>query len=845
MEQLNEEYIMAGTNQARLIATIWRDEKLFLMAKNCGLRPTDFSMQAGEMIYETMRDYREKYGKMPSMATLQDLVADKLKEEGGENENLVKEACWTLGIMSDDTVLDYTYACDKLVKFIRSSRISQAVVANPNDTERISEVVNEVDNLVKSPTRKPQVRPLKNFRDLLPQTEGDLDVKIPTGIPFLDVITGGGLNASLNEIGLGMAGTGVGKALPNDDPIPTPDGWKKVGDIREGDFLFGADGKPVKVLKTWPQPEKKKVWVVEFTDGRKIRCCGEHNWEYWFEGHDGRNSQVATTKEIFEHAAKRGGFRNHGGRGYRFRIKMCEPAEFRKTNLPVDPYIVGAAIGNGCLSQWQFAISSSTSEVPNKIAGLLGVKAIKTSGKNYSWIFETKDGHHLQNKEVFVGSCKNYLLGKLSHEKSIPPEYLTASTQDRFNLLSGLLDTDGGISKTGGRISYSTTSRQLAEDIVVLCNSLGMTAVPKAEGRTDYKSGVCYNIRIQCKKRFKLKLFSVSDKKRKAVEYVNNGKREERKTFLSISNIKETDELADMTCFTVDAKDGLFLCNHYVVTHNTNMMINFAISAMFAGFKVLFITLELTEKEISRRMFAMAAHIKTKEIKTPLERWSPESVERMEYLSNSSINDNFAIADLSDRSHTVSDLVGEIETWKKETKAACGTDEKCKLVIIDWIDMLVPEAKDAKMLQQQWQALEKVGKDLKHMVNNQNVALWCVSQTNRSGAGTQKVRLDHISGSFSKNFFASIALGLAPVNEDEEDREINQNMSEAEMQKMNIECNRELHLSILKNRDGVQREADIYQGPTLRFWQSKSMWRTTERILATRDMKKIFGDGIK
>jgi len=274
-------------------------------------------------------------------------------------------------------------------------------------------------------------------------------------------------------------------------------------------------------------------------------------------------------------------------------------------------------------------------------------------------------------------------------------------------------------------------------------------------------------------------------------------------------------------------------------------MINFAISAMFAGFKVLFITLELTEKEISRRMFAMAAHIKTKEIKTPLERWSPESVERMEYLSNSSINDNFAIADLSDRSHTVSDLVGEIETWKKETKAACGTDEKCKLVIIDWIDMLVPEAKDAKMLQQQWQALEKVGKDLKHMVNNQNVALWCVSQTNRSGAGTQKVRLDHISGSFSKNFFASIALGLAPVNEDEEDREINQNMSEAEMQKMNIECNRELHLSILKNRDGVQREADIYQGPTLRFWQSKSMWRTTERILATRDMKKIFGDGIK
>ena len=65
------------------------------------------------------------------------------------------------------------------------------------------------------------------------------------------------------------------------------------------------------------------------------------------------------------------------------------------------------------------------------------------------------------------------------------------------------------------------------------------------------------------------------------------------------------------------------------------------------------------------------------------------------------------------------------------------------------------------------------------------------------------------------------------------------------MQKLNIECNRDLHLSSLKNRDGVQREADIYQGPSLRFWQSRSAWKTTEKILASRDMKKIFGDGLE
>jgi replicative DNA helicase len=478
---------MAGTNQARLLATIWRNEKLFLTAKNVGMRTSDFSLPACEMIFGILLDYRETYGKMPSMATLQDKVAEALKSSGDVSESTVKEVCNVLEIMSNDTVLDFEYARDKLLQFIRDSRITK-VTSTTNDTEKISAVCAETNYLVQASTRKSQIRPFMSFKELLPQTEKELDIKIPTGIPFLDVVTGGGLNASLNEIGLGLAGTGVGK---------------------------------------------------------------------------------------------------------------------------------------------------------------------------------------------------------------------------------------------------------------------------------------------------------------------------------------------------------------------TNMMINFAISAAFAGHDTLFITLELTKEEIARRLFAMAAHIKMKEIKTPMEQWSDESKARMDYLAKSVINRRLAISDMSDRSYSVSDLVGEIETWKRDTKALCGTDETCRLVLVDWIDMLVPEAKDARMVQQPWQAIEKVGKDLKHMVNNQNVALWCVSQTNRSGAGTKKVRLDHISGAYSKNFFGSVVLGLAPVDEDEEDREISQNMSKTDLQKLKIECNRDLHLSILKNRDGEQKESDIYQGPTLRFWQSRSAWKTTERILSTGDMQKIFGDGLE
>jgi len=43
-----------------------------------------------------------------------------------------------------------------------------------------------------------------------------------------------------------------GKALPNSTLIPTPNGYKKVGEIKVGDFLFDRKGNPTKVLGVFP-----------------------------------------------------------------------------------------------------------------------------------------------------------------------------------------------------------------------------------------------------------------------------------------------------------------------------------------------------------------------------------------------------------------------------------------------------------------------------------------------------------------------------------------------------------------------------------------------------------------
>ena len=75
-------------------------------------------------------------------------------------------------------------------------------------------------------------------------------------------------------------GPGTGKAQPDDTIIPTPTGYKKLKYIQVGDYVFGDDGNPTKVMGVYPQG-KKRVYRVSFTDGRSTLCCKNHLFTYY------------------------------------------------------------------------------------------------------------------------------------------------------------------------------------------------------------------------------------------------------------------------------------------------------------------------------------------------------------------------------------------------------------------------------------------------------------------------------------------------------------------------------------------------------------------------------------
>lgn len=409
-----------------------------------------------------------------------------------------------------------------------------------------------------------------------------VDRRIPMPAPNLELACSGlrdyQLEPTINMLmaggGILSAATGFGKALPNDMRIPTPEGWRNVEDIKPGDLIFGRDGTPVRVTAVYPQPEKKRVWKLVLNDGRIIPCCGDHLW-YWIERENhGHTWKINRTEELADIITKF----NRSGSNKSVNIPLCEPVQYVHKDLPIDPYVLGSALGNGCLTESQFTISSDDSYVPNKVAKILGCSAERTCERNYSYKFKlpvkrkvsTNSTIWLPTKDVIDINIPA-LAGAISKDKFIPDEYLVSSVEQRKSLLQGLLDTDG-IADTEGRILYSTTSKRLAENIVELVRSLGGIAHISIEKiSSSYKSVFCGTICISFRPEFKKTIFTHPGKAKLIVDGLKKSNSNEQNELIRIIDVVKSDDYKEMTCFTVDSDDELFLCDHYVVTHNTRI----------------------------------------------------------------------------------------------------------------------------------------------------------------------------------------------------------------------------------------------------------------------------------
>lgn len=388
----------------------------------------------------------------------------------------------------------------------------------------------------------------------------------------------------------GILSPGTGKSLPVNTRIPTPSGYKFMGDIQVGDMVLGSDGSPTKVLGVFPQGIRD-VYKITFSDGRSALCDYEHLWSVYTNGCRYK-LRTFTTSQMLKDYKRYTPYNEKTGRDpfvYKYRVPLLSsPVQYEHRDVSIHPYIIGALIGNGCLASNNILrISSPDNWVPLKIAKLSGYY-IKKNDKNYDYTF-----YHNKEKCGFPVITEEFLVDyseiiSLSRDKSIPIDYLYNDYDTRMELLRGLMDTDGSISYSDGRfnVTYSSTSKVLLEQIQQLIWSLGFIATIIEDKRENkYNSGYCGTLNIRVPNYFKKKLFTYPPKLKIAEAASKNKDYQQPFRHLLIKDIEYVGK-EECQCIYVDAPDHMYLTDKFIVTHNTFMA---CYSAIKVGLRTLII----------------------------------------------------------------------------------------------------------------------------------------------------------------------------------------------------------------------------------------------------------------
>lgn len=353
-----------------------------------------------------------------------------------------------------------------------------------------------------------------------------------------------------------IAKRGASKAHPYCQEVITPEGPKLWKDIQVGDYLFGDDGLPTKVIDI-PFDDKADIYKVTLSDGREILASDEHLWRVKVHCH--KNEEVwSTTKLLQEYKRKRKVTdRNPNGIELVCGIPANAGVDFEYQQTKVDPYTFGLLLGDGCFrhqSCYYTCEDNDFKEISEHIP--------------YTWTkWKAKYAYRL-NIPNWKSILMDYgLFFKKSEDKFIPDEYKYNSKKVRLNILKGLMDSDGYLAKHG-LYAISTTSKRLADDIRWICYSLGYNT-----RCTKQKAGYRQNgIYKECLPTYIITIYTydviVNLSRKVRTEYWSGNYAKNRAAQTRISNIEYVGKMP-AKCVTVDNQSHCYLIGDFVVTHNS------------------------------------------------------------------------------------------------------------------------------------------------------------------------------------------------------------------------------------------------------------------------------------
>ena len=385
---------------------------------------------------------------------------------------------------------------------------------------------------------------------------------------------------------------GWGKLITPESVVLTPRGPKEIQNINEGDEICDSKGNIVRVIKK-QKFENEKIYKVVFNDERFVYAGANHFWKAahsfdtktwdketktYIKGLPKPCWKIITTEEILNRITEKRPLRE-------WVIPLTKPAVHNEILHVISPYALGAYLGDGCFSQ-TCNIVGDDYEIHERI--------LKENPDGYrisdNTFLKERGKSSVKYCGKFTPGFKKELIrlgleNKKCNDKFIPTEYLYDSVENRIALLQGLMDTDGTVnnnselSKKEGRIphaSFWTSSKQLNDNICTLVRGLGGIArsrfYPKGGPGTCNYDAYCVTILFPDNQ---FGIFSLRRKQDPIDQSFNRErkyKQQRKPQYLHFKSIEETN-LTTGYCIETDGDDHLFLCNDYIVTHNSYLSV--------------------------------------------------------------------------------------------------------------------------------------------------------------------------------------------------------------------------------------------------------------------------------
>lgn len=366
-----------------------------------------------------------------------------------------------------------------------------------------------------------------------------------------------------------------GKALALDTPIPTPDGWRMMGELKVGDKVFDELGKSCNVVAVTEVMHGRECFRVTFSDKTSIVADAEHQWltetrkpEHWH--HVWTTEQIRSSLKIN---------RTDGGDEFNHRIQVAKPLELPTTSLPVDPYVLGAWLGDGT-SRWAgFTCSHKDLDVVEQIRKR-GITAEECGPQKPGVMTAILGATRRHGRKQLPGVSLHVELKNMGllGNKHIPQIYLRASREQRMALLQGLMDTDGYASKAG-QCEFTSTSKALRDGFLELARSLGFKPSLK-EARATIGG-------LDCGVKYRIQFWAFSDEpvfklERKAARLKKRPSGRTRSMTRRIVSV-EPIESVPVKCIQVDSPKSLYLAGEAMVpTHNSEIAGAIAVKGLCA-----------------------------------------------------------------------------------------------------------------------------------------------------------------------------------------------------------------------------------------------------------------------